>query len=53
MKKSKGISFIGILFLLVGVFEFFSGDIWIVWIILGVMFGGLGIFGAARQRSDK
>lgn len=37
---------VGLIFLALGVFEFIKGDRWVVWIILGFLFGG---FGAASR----
>jgi LPXTG-motif cell wall-anchored protein len=48
--QKKGFPLIGVVFLALGVFEFFQGDSWVVWIILGVLFGGLGVF---SRRKDK
>ena len=47
--QRNGVSFIGALFLGLGAFKFFTGGNWIVWVILGILFGGLGLF--ARKRS--
>lgn len=52
-KAKLGGSFIGILFLALGIFKFLQGDDWIVWIILGVLFGGLGVFAGKRSGSDE
>ncbi|MEM9574381.1 MAG: hypothetical protein AAF870_04020 [Pseudomonadota bacterium] len=51
-KTRLGGGFIGLLFLGLGAFEFLSGDAWVVWVILGFLFGG---FGAAAQllKGDK
>lgn len=48
--QMKGFPLIGMVFLALGVFKFLEGDDWVVWIIIGVLFGGLGAF---RQRKDK
>ena len=44
-----GFPLIGVIFLALGVFRFIQGDSWVVWIILGVLFGGLGLFGRRKQ----
>ncbi|WP_432200380.1 hypothetical protein ACRAQ7_12380 [Erythrobacter sp. W53] len=51
-KANLGGGIIGLVFLALGAFKFISGDGWIVWILLGFLFGG---FGALRQLlgSDK
>lgn len=47
-----GANVIGVIFLAVGAMKFFTGGGWIVWIILGVLFGGLGIF-AGKRAADQ
>jgi hypothetical protein len=47
--QKKGFPLVGALFLALGVFELLQGDNWVVWIILGVLFGGLG---AVSRRKD-
>lgn len=49
--KKAGFPLIGAIFLALAVFKFLQGDNWVVWAILGVLFGGLGIF-RSRKRSD-
>lgn len=51
--KDKGLPLVGIIFLLIGVFKFINGDGWAVWIILGMLFGGFGIFGKKREGSGE
>ncbi|OYY67140.1 hypothetical protein [Sphingomonas sp. 28-62-11] len=46
-----GVPIIGIIFLLLAVFRFINGDSWLVWAILGFLFGGFGIFN--RSGGDK
>jgi hypothetical protein len=48
--QKKGFPLIGVIFLALGVFKLLQGDDWVVWIILGILFGGLG---AVRRRKDK
>lgn len=48
--KQKGFPLIGVVFLALGVFKLFQGNNWVVWIILGILFGGLG---AVSRRKDK
>ncbi len=43
---------LGVVFLALGVINFAQGDAWIVWAILGVLFGGLGVFTWRRKRSS-
>ena len=48
--QKKGFPLIGVIFLALGVFKLLQGDDWVVWIIIGILFGGLG---AVSQRKDK
>ena len=48
--QKKGFPLIGVMFLALGVFKLIQGDDWVVWIILGILFGGLG---AVSRRNDK
>jgi hypothetical protein len=51
MPKSAqaGVPILGIIFLLLAVYKFVSGDSWVVWAILGFLFGGFGIFSLKRS----
>jgi hypothetical protein len=46
--QRKGFPVIGAIFLALGVFKFIEGESWVVWIILGILFGGLGLFGRRK-----
>lgn len=48
--QKKGFPLIGVIFLALGVFKFLQGDDWVVWVIIGIVFGGLGAF---SRRTDK
>ena len=48
--QTKGFPLIGVIFLALGVFKLVQGDDWVVWMILGILFGGLG---AASRRKGK
>jgi hypothetical protein len=48
--QQKGFPLIGAIFLALGVFKFVQGEGWVVWIILGILFGGLGLFGRRTGR---
>ncbi|MFM9828512.1 MAG: hypothetical protein ACKVOB_07165 [Sphingomonas sp.] len=53
LKSAKaGIPIVGVIFLALAVFKLVKGDAWIVWAILGFLFGGLGLF-ANRSAGDK
>lgn len=45
-----GVPVIGIIFLALAVFKFLKGDPWVVWAILGFLFGGFGIFNLRRPQ---
>ena len=46
----KGFPVVGVIFLTLGVFKLIQGDDWVVWIILGVVFGGLSAVNWRRDR---
>ncbi len=46
-----GVPILGIIFLALAVMKFINGDSWVVWAILGFLFGGFGIF-AGRSKGD-
>lgn len=48
--QQKGFPLIGAIFLALGVFKLVQGDSWVVWIILGILFGGLGLFGRRKGK---
>jgi hypothetical protein len=45
-KAVAGSAILGLVFLAIGVMRFLQGEGWVVWILLGVVLGGVG---AARQ----
>jgi len=45
-KANTGAGIVGLIFLAVGIMKFFQGEGWIVWVLLGVVLGGVG---AARR----
>ena len=40
----NGLKLVGVIFSVLGVFKLLTGGDWVVWIILGVLFGGLSLF---------
>ena len=46
--RKKGFPAIGLAFLALGLFNFVRGENWVVWIILGLLFGGLGSIGRGK-----
>lgn len=47
--RKKGFPLIGVIFLALGLFKFLRGDNWVVWILLGLLFGGLAAFGRTKR----
>lgn len=45
-KADTGVGIVGLIFLALGVMNFLQGDSWVVWVLLGVILGGVG---AARR----
>jgi hypothetical protein len=53
-RKAKiGGSIIGLMFIAVGVIKLLQGGPWIVWFILGFLFGGLSAFSGKSKGSDE
>ena len=52
-KLNLGGGVIGLLFLGVGVVQFLQGDSWVVWAILGFLFGGFGAAGKLLKSSKE
>ena len=52
-KAGIGNGIVGLMFLALGVIKMLKGSDWVVWIILGVLFGGLGVFGGIRKERDE
>lgn len=48
--QAKGFPLIGVIFVALGIFKLLKGDNWIVWIILGILFGGLTVFGRLKDK---
>ena len=48
--QKKGFPLIGVIFLALGVFKLLQGDNWVVWILLGFLFGGLGAFSGRKDQ---
>lgn len=48
--QQKGFPLIGAIFLALGVFKLVQGDSWVVWIILGILFGGLGVISRRKGK---
>jgi len=51
-KAQAGGGIVGLIFLAVAAFNFFRGENWIVWFILGALFGGLGALGRIMNNRD-
>lgn len=48
--QTQGFPLIGVIFLALGVFNLLQGDNWVVWIVIGVLFGGLGALSRHKTR---
>lgn len=48
--QKNGFPLIGVIFLALGAFKLLQGGNWVVWIVLGIVFGGLG---AVSRLKDK
>ncbi|GAB5347472.1 hypothetical protein [Alteriqipengyuania sp. 357] len=48
----KGFPVIGFVFLVLALVNALRGDDWVVWIALGIVFGGLGIFSRGKQTDE-
>ena len=48
-----GVPVVGVIMLLVAVLKFVQGGPWVVWAILAVLFGGLGIFNLKRSGGNQ
>ena len=44
-----GFPVVGVIFLVLALVKFLQGDDWVVWAILGFLFGGFGIFSRGKQ----
>ena len=49
----KGLPIVGIMFLILALVNFMQGDNWVVWAILGFLFGGFGIFGGRAAQGGE
>ncbi|MEL7783295.1 hypothetical protein AAG607_09715 [Citromicrobium bathyomarinum] len=47
---NKGFPVVGVIFLVLAVVKFLQGDDWVVWAILGFLFGGFGVFGSQSRK---
>ena len=48
--QKKGFPLIGVIFLALGVFKLLQGNDWLVWVIIGILFGGLGAFSWRKKK---
>lgn len=49
----KGAPVLGVVFLVLALVRFFQGESWVVWLVLGVVFGGFGIFNLNKSGGNK
>ena len=45
-----GVPVIGVIFLALALFKFVQGEPWVVWFVLGFLFGGFGIFNRSKGK---
>lgn len=48
-----GVPILGVIFLALGLVKLAQGEPWVVWFVLGIVFGGLGIFNLKRSEGAK
>ncbi|MCW3847826.1 hypothetical protein OF829_11300 [Sphingomonas sp. LB-2] len=48
-----GVPILGVIFLALALFKFVQGDSWVVWFVLGFVFGGFGIFNLNRRGGNQ
>ena len=48
----KGFPMVGAIFLVLALVKFLQGGDWVVWAILGLLFGGLGIFSRSNRAEE-
>ncbi len=51
--KKAGFPVIGAIFLALAFFKLVQGESWVVWFVLGFVFGGFGIFNLNRSQGDQ
>ena len=50
----KIVGVVGLMFFAVAVFNFFRGENWIVWVILGLLFGGVsGVQSLMNRQGER
>jgi hypothetical protein len=52
MSRTRWASLVGGVFLGIALYRFLSGEAWVVWLILGVLLGGLGLLGRSKEGAD-
>jgi hypothetical protein len=52
-KFKIGGGIVGLMFLAVGVIKMLKGDDWVVWFILGFLFGGFSAFSGKAKEPDQ
>lgn len=52
-KAQTGSGIVGLIFLALAAFNFFRGEGWIVWLILGALFGGFTALGRIMDGRER
>ncbi|WP_164474696.1 hypothetical protein [Aurantiacibacter marinus] len=48
----NGMQGVGVIFIILAAVQMLKGDSWIVWLILGFLFGGFGYFSSKKPGGD-
>lgn len=51
VSRTNGLRLVGGVFVGIGIYRFLTGDAWVVWLILGFLFGGFSLLGGTREGS--
>ena len=51
--QKKGMPFVALLFLALGVIKLLKGDDWVVWILLAALLGGVSALAGAKARGGS
>ena len=49
----RGVPVLGLIFLVLAIAKFTQGEPWVVWAVLGFVFGGFGIFKSNRSEGNQ
>ena len=49
VSRTNGLRLLGGVFVGIGLYKFLTGGAWVVWLILGFLFGGFSLLGGKRE----